>query len=168
MPDFLDEMTKSVPALRRYANALTHNRDTADDLVQDCLERAIRKQALWRPDGPLRPWLYRVLINVWRNNLRSHSRSPAQLPIDDVADQLFVPAAQPGRVALTEMARAIEKLSAEHREALLLVVVEGLSYAEAAQVLEIPLGTLMSRLGRARSSLARMTQEDQPNLKVIK
>lgn len=168
MPDFLDEMTKSVPALRRYANALTHNRDTADDLVQDCLERAIRKQALWRPDGPLRPWLYRVLINVWRNNLRSRSRRPAQVPIDDVADQLFVPAAQPGRVALTEMARAIEKLSAEHREALLLVVVEGLSYAEAAQVLEIPLGTLMSRLGRARSSLARMTQEDQPNLKVIK
>lgn len=168
MPDFLDEMTKSVPALRRYANALTHNRDTADDLVQDCLERAIRKQALWRPDGPLRPWLYRVLINVWRNNLRSRSRRPAQVPIDDVADQLFVPAAQPGRVALAEMARAIEKLSAEHREALLLVVVEGLSYAEAAQVLEIPLGTLMSRLGRARSSLARMTQEDQPNLKVIK
>ncbi|KAA3509507.1 MULTISPECIES: sigma-70 family RNA polymerase sigma factor [Agrobacterium] len=168
MPDFLDEMTKSVPALRRYANALTHNRDTADDLVQDCLERAIRKQALWRPDGPLRPWLYRVLINVWRNNLRSRSRRPAQVPIDDFADQLFVPAAQPGRVALAEMARAIEKLSAEHREALLLIVVEGLSYTEAAQVLEIPLGTLMSRLGRARSSLARMTQEDQPNLKVIK
>ena len=168
MPDFLDEMTKSVPALRRYANALTHNRDTADDLVQDCLERAIRKQALWRPDGPLRPWLYRVLINVWRNNLRSRSRRPAQVPIDDVTDQLFVPAAQTGRVALAEMARAIEKLSAEHREALLLVVVEGLSYAEAAQVLEIPLGTLMSRLGRARSSLARMTQEDQRNLKVIK
>ncbi|WP_421363177.1 sigma-70 family RNA polymerase sigma factor [Agrobacterium rosae] len=168
MPDFLDEMTKSVPALRRYANALTHNRDTADDLVQDCLERAIRKQALWRPDGPLRPWLYRVLINVWRNNLRSRSRRPAQVPIDDFADQLFVPAAQPGRVALAEMARAIEKLSAEHREALLLIVVEGLSYTEAAQVLEIPMGTLMSRLGRARSSLARMTQEDQPNLKVIK
>jgi RNA polymerase sigma-70 factor (ECF subfamily) len=168
MPDFLDEMTKSVPALRRYANALTHNRDSADDLVQDCLERAIRKQALWRPDGPLRPWLYRVLINVWRNNLRSRSRRPAQVPIDDVADQLFVPAAQTSRVALAEMARAIEKLSTEHREALLLVVVEGLSYAEAAQVLEIPLGTLMSRLGRARSSLARMTQEDQPNLKVIK
>lgn len=168
MPDFLDEMTRSVPALRRYANALTHNRDTADDLVQDCLERAIRKQALWRPEGPLRPWLYRVLINVWRNNLRSRSRRPAQVPIDDVADQLFVPAAQTGRVALAEMARAIEKLSAEHREALLLVVVEGLSYAEAAQVLEIPLGTLMSRLGRARASLARLTQEDQPNLKVIK
>ncbi len=168
MPDFLDEMTKSVPALRRYANALTHNRDTADDLVQDCLERAIRKQALWREDGPLRPWLYRVLINVWRNNLRSRSRRPAQVAIDDVANQLFVPAAQTGRVALAEMARAIEKLSAEHREALLLVVVEGLSYSEAAQVLEIPVGTLMSRLGRARSSLARMTQEDQPNLKVIK
>lgn len=168
MPDFLDEMTRSVPALRRYANALTHNRDTADDLVQDCLERAIRKQALWRPEGPLRPWLYRVLINVWRNNLRSRSQRPAQVPIDDVADQLFVPAAQTGRVALAEMARAIEKLSAEHREALLLVVVEGLSYAEAAQVLEIPLGTLMSRLGRARASLARLTQEDQPNLKVIK
>lgn len=168
MPDFLDEMTQSVPALRRYANALTHDRDTADDLVQDCLERAIRKRALWRPDGPLRPWLYRVLLNVWRNNLRSRSRRPGHVSIDQVAGQLFVPAAQNGRVALAEMARAIEKLSDEHREALLLVVVEGLSYGEAAQILEIPLGTLMSRLGRARSALARMTQEDQPNLKVIK
>lgn len=168
MPDFLDEITQSVPALRRYANALTHDREAADDLVQDCLERAIRKRALWRPDGPLRPWLYRVLVNVWRNNLRSRSRRPSQVPLDDVAEQLFVPPAQNGRVALAEMARAIGKLSAEHREALLLVVVEGFSYAQAASVLEIPLGTLMSRLGRARSALARMTQEDQPNLKVIK
>lgn len=168
MPDFLDEITSCIPALRRYANALTHDRDTADDLVQDCLERAIRKKALWRPQGPLRPWLYRVLVNIYRNNLRGRNRRPSQIPIDDVAEQLFVPAAQTGRIALAEMARAIEKLSGEHREALLLVVVEGLSYAEAAKVLEIPLGTLMSRLGRARTALARMTQEDQPNLKVIK
>lgn len=168
MPDFLDEMTQCVPALRRYANALTHDRDSADDLVQDCLERAIRKRALWQPGGPLRPWLYRVLTNVWRNNLRSRSRRPAQVPIDEFAEQLVVPAAQGGRVALAEMARAIERLSPEHREALLLVVVEGLSYAEAAAVLEVPQGTLMSRLGRARSALFRMTQEDQPNLKVIK
>lgn len=147
MPDFLDEMTSCIPALRRYANALTHDRDTADDLVQDRLERAIRKKALWKPQGPLRPWLYRVLVNVYRNNLRGRNRRPSQVPIDDVAEQLFVPAAQTGRIALAEMARAIEKLSGEHREALLLVVVEGLSYAEAADVLEIPLGTLMSRLG---------------------
>ncbi|EGL62734.1 ECF family RNA polymerase sigma factor [Agrobacterium sp. ATCC 31749] len=168
MPDFLDEMTSCIPALRRYANALTHDRDTADDLVQDCLERAIRKKALWRPQGPLRPWLYRVLVNVYRNNLRGSKRRPQQIPIDDAAEQLVVPAAQTGRVALAEMARAIEKLSGEHREALLLVVVEGLTYTEAANILEIPLGTLMSRLGRARTALARMTQEDQPNLKVIK
>jgi RNA polymerase sigma-70 factor (ECF subfamily) len=168
MPDFLDEMTQSVPALRRYANALTHDREAADDLVQDCLERAIRKRALWRPVGPLRPWLYKVLTNVWRNDIRNRGRRPAQVPIDAVAERLSVPAAQTGRVALAEMARAIEGLSPEHREALLLVVVEGLSYAEAAAVLGIPLGTLMSRLGRARSILARMTQEDRPNLKVIK
>jgi len=168
MPDFLDEMTQSVPALRRYANALTHDREAADDLVQDCLERAIRKRALWRPVGPLRPWLYKVLTNVWRNDIRNRGRRPAQVSIDAVAERLSVPAAQTGRVALAEMARAIEGLSPEHREALLLVVVEGLSYAEAAAVLGIPLGTLMSRLGRARSILARMTQEDRPNLKVIK
>lgn len=109
-----------------------------------------------------------MLVNVYRNNLRGRNRRPSQIPIDDVAEQMFVPAPQTGRIALAEMARAIEKLSCEHREALLLVVVEGLSYAEAAKVLEIPLGTLMSRLGRARTALARMTQEDQPNLKVIK
>ena len=70
MSAFLDEIETHVPALRRYARALTHDVDSADDLVQDCLERAIRKRGLWRPTGPLRAWLFRILLNVHRNDLR--------------------------------------------------------------------------------------------------
>lgn len=168
MPDFLDEIADCIPGLRRYAHALTHDRDVADDLVQDCLERAIRKKGLWRPQGPLRPWLTRILLNIYRNNLRDRRRRPMAVPIEDVTGELSVPAAQGGRLALAEMARAMEQLSPEQREALLLVVVEGMSYSEAADVLDIPVGTLMSRLGRARASLSRLTQEDQPKLRVIK
>ncbi|BCH58432.1 RNA polymerase sigma factor [Agrobacterium vitis] len=168
MPDFLDEIASCVPGLRRYAHALTHDRDVADDLVQDCLERAIVKKGLWRGPGPVRPWLTRVLLNIYRNNLRDRRRRPVAVPIEDVAGELSVPAAQGGRIALAEMARAIDQLSSEQREALLLVVVEGMSYSEAADVLEIPIGTLMSRLGRARAALTRLTQDDPPKLRVIK
>ena len=70
MPGFLDDLATLVPALRRYARALTRNTDRADDLVQDCLERAIAKQSLWRPTGPLRPWLFKIMINLYRNDRR--------------------------------------------------------------------------------------------------
>lgn len=163
----MDEIADCVPALRRYARALTHERDSADDLVQDCLERAIRKRALWRPIGPIRPWLFRMMLNLYRNELRHRRRTPAQVPIEDMADRLAAAGSPFERAALAETARAMERLSAEQREALLLVAVEGFDYAEAAAVLEIPVGTLMSRLGRARAALRQMTGETRPTLKAI-
>ena len=153
MQQFLDEIESIVPALRRYARALTRNADRADDLVQDCLERAIRKQALWQPTGSLKSWLFRILLNLYRNELRVARRRGEHVAVETLLVEPSVAPAQPGRIALAEMARAIDTLVLEQREALLLVVLEGLSYSEAAQVLGIPIGTLMSRLGRARAAL---------------
>lgn len=169
MTEFLDEIEECVPPLRRYARALTRNADHADDLVQDCLERAIRKQALWRPTGPLRAWLFRILLNVYRNDLRTRSRRPSTLDIDRVADLPHVAAPQPGRVALAETAEALDRLPEEQRTVLLLVVLEGFTYAEAAETLGIPEGTVMSRLSRARAALRQLTDaRGEPRLRTVK
>ncbi len=169
MSDFLDEIEAAVPALRRYARALTRDADRADDLVQDTLERAIRKQGLWRPTGPLRGWLFRMLLNIYRNDLRSHRRHGESLPLDDMTFEPSTPAPQPGYIALAEVGRALDRLPAEQREALLLVVVEGASYTDAAEILGIPAGTLMSRLGRARAALRTLTgNTEEPRRRTVK
>jgi len=166
--DFLDELEASVPALRRYARALTRNVDRADDLVQDCLERAISRRGLFRPRGPLRPWLFTILTNVHRNSLRSERRHGQTVDVDTMPE-LSTPAPQPGHLALAELARAIETLPLDQKEALLLVTLEGLAYQDAATILQIPVGTLMSRLGRARSTLRQLTgAEAQPHLRTVK
>lgn len=165
MAQILDEIEDCVPALRRYARALTHNPDLADDLVQDCLERAIRKSGLWRPSGPVRSWLFRILLNIYRNDLRRRRRTPEALPFDGLASEPQVLAVQPGRLALAETARAMQALVPEQREALLLIALEGMTYAEAAAVLGIPVGTLMSRLGRARATLRRLAEGGAPKLR---
>lgn len=167
--DFLDEIEATVPALRRYARALTRNADRADDLVQDCLERAIRKRSLFAPAGPLQAWLFRILINLWRNDLRFERRRGDHIPIDSLVSEPSVAAPQPGRIALAEMSRAIDRLPDDQREALLLVVLEGTSYRDAADILGIPAGTLMSRLGRARAALRTLTGSgDEPRLRSVK
>lgn len=168
MVDFLDEMEACVPALRRYARALIHNFDHADDLVQDCLERAISRRGLFRPKGPLRPWLFTILTNLHRNARRRQRRHGEHVDIDAVSD-LSIPAPQPGHIALSEQARHIEALPLDQKEALLLVTLEGLPYQEAADILHIPIGTLMSRLGRARSTLRQQTgNAGEPHLRTVK
>jgi RNA polymerase sigma-70 factor (ECF subfamily) len=168
MQDFLDEIGEHVPSLRRYARALTHDRDLADDLVQDCLERAIRKRRLWRPTGPLRAWLFKILLNIYRNDLRHRRSMPVQVQLAGIGSEPQTAENQHGRLALAETSRAIGALPIEQREALLIVVLEGMSYREAAGVLGIPIGTLMSRIGRARASLKEMTGNNEPALRVAK
>ena len=168
MSAFLDDLEAAVPALRRYARALTRDTDRADDLVQDCLERAIAKQGLWRPLGPLRPWLYRIMVNLHRNDERRRRRAPETRDLDEPGFEPSTPPSQGAHLALAETARALDGLPAEQREALLLVVTEGLSYAEAATVLDIPQGTLMSRIGRARETLRTMADGTQPKLRTVK
>ena len=169
MSRFLDEIEDCVPALRRYARALTGDADVADDLVQDCLERAIRKSRLWHPTGPLRAWLFKILVNVYRNDLRRRRRRPDPIPLDTMSAEPHAAAAQDGRLALAETARALQYLTDDQREALLLVGLEGLSYRDAAHVLGIPVGTLMSRLGRARAALKDLTDRaGEPRLRTVK
>lgn len=169
MSDFLDQVEQAVPALRRYARALTRNADLADDLVQDCLERAIAKRGLFRPTGPVRAWLFTILLNLFRNWSRSQRRRSETVELDAMVVEPSQHAPQPGHLALAEMARAIETLPLEQKEALLLIVLEGLSYAEAATVLGIPQGTLMSRLGRARAALRTLTSATpEPRLRSVK
>ncbi|SEQ33037.1 RNA polymerase sigma-70 factor, ECF subfamily [Devosia sp. YR412] len=168
MDQFLDQVEACVPALRRYARALTRNVDLADDLVQDCLERAIAKRGLFRPTGPVRAWLFAILLNLHRNALRSSRRRGEQVDIDSLPE-FSTPAAQPGHIALAELARAIETLPSEQKEALLLVTLEGIPYAEAAGITGVPIGTLMSRLGRARAALRIATGiPAEPHLRTVK
>tara|TARA_R110002124_G_scaffold114535_4_gene269169 strand:- start:4768 stop:5274 length:507 start_codon:yes stop_codon:yes gene_type:complete len=168
MADFLDQVEACVPALRRYARALTRNADLADDLVQDCLERAISRRGLFRPTGPVRAWLFTILLNLHRNGRRAEARHGEMVHLDSVAEP-STPAPQPGHIALAELARAIDTLPTDQKEALLLIALEGLPYAEAASILKIPLGTLMSRLGRARAALRLATGAPaEPHLRTVK
>ncbi|MGV8853112.1 MAG: sigma-70 family RNA polymerase sigma factor [Devosia sp.] len=168
MDDFLGQVEACVPALRRYARALTRNFDLADDLVQDCLERAIARRGLFRPSGPVRAWLFTILLNLHRNSLRAAGRRAETVHLDSVAEP-STPAPQPGHIALAEMARAIDILPLEQKEALLLIALEGLAYGEAAAILKVPLGTLMSRLGRARAALRLATGTPaEPHLRTVK
>lgn len=151
---------REVPALRRYARALLRDPDRADDLVQDCLERALGRWHLWQSERALRPWLFAILHNCAVDARRREVRRPPEASLDSVAPSaLAVPPAQLDRLAADEVLQAVGRLPQEQREVLLLVAVEGFGYREAAGVLGIPVGTVMSRLSRARERLSAMLGE---------
>lgn len=163
-----NELEEHIPHLRRYARALTHNRDIADDLVQDTLLRALDAEARWR-GGNLRVWLFTILTNLNRNRLRSLGRRGPHDNLEAVDGKHPTPATSgEGR----DIARAFEGLSVEQREVVVLVALEGLSYADCAQVLAIPRGTVMSRLSRARSAFRTSLEAGRPSaaahLRVVK
>lgn len=168
MTGFLDEIEANIPALRRYARGLCHDRDAADDLVQDCLERAMRKRFLFRPIGPLRPWLFRILLNLYRNNRRQVRRQGIMVPLEPDADYPEVSGNAHTRLELSGVAQALQDLPSEQREVLMLVALEGMSYEEASAILEIPTGTVMSRLSRARQALRLATDTPLPRLRSVK
>jgi RNA polymerase sigma-70 factor, ECF subfamily len=154
MDHVLQQIEQEIPRLRRYARYLRREPDHADDLVQECLSRAIAKIDTWQPGTNLRAWLFVILRNCHINEIRREQRivsiddeSPASGPT------LTVPGSQETRVALAEVRNAYLSLSEEHREVLLLVAIEGLQYEEASAILDVPLGTVRSRLSRARQAL---------------
>jgi RNA polymerase sigma-70 factor (ECF subfamily) len=160
---FRQDVEASVPALRRYARALTRDGELADDLVQDTLVRALRSEHLFH-GGDLRSWLYTILTNLNRNRLRSLARRPTITPIDDNdAPDLAGPEAG-GR----DIARALASLVEDQRAALLLVVLEGLTYREVAEVQGVPIGTVMSRLARARAQIKAHLDGTRPALRRVK
>ncbi len=164
MSEFQTLLKDCLPDLWRYAYSLTRDRALADDLTQDCAERALRKQSLWKQEGALKPWLMKMLLNIYRNQLRTTSRRPQLVPMDDLNYDPAAPEALEQKLALSQTASAMQKLPDDQREALLLVVLGGVSYKQAADALGIPLGTLMSRLGRARAKLRELAS-DAPALK---
>ena len=158
----LDEIEQLIPDLRRYAHALMRDREAGDDLVQDCLERAVAHHRSRRPDGSLRAWMFRILINRHRDLMRRAPRAGHLVPVDELAVEPARPAAQEAHMALRETEAAIARLPEDQRRALLLVVLEGATFDQAATALEIPKGTLMSRLARARAALRTMTGREKP------
>jgi RNA polymerase sigma-70 factor (ECF subfamily) len=160
---FRTGLQAAIPALRRYARALTRDAEEADDLVQDTLVRALRSEHLFH-EGDVRSWLYTILTNLNRNRLRTLARRPSLTPIDegDVADMSGPEAG--GR----DIERALSTLVEDQRAALLLVVLEGLSYREVAEVQGVPIGTVMSRLARARAQLRAYLDGERPPLRRIK
>jgi RNA polymerase sigma factor (sigma-70 family) len=146
-----------IPALRRYARALLRDHAAADDLVQDCLERVISRWHQRRETGDTRAWVFAILHNLAINRLRQRKRRGHEVEIGDVHDAAFAqPALQEERLRHRDLQQALATLPDDQRTVLLLVTVEQLSYADTARVLDIPLGTVMSRLARAREKLARM------------
>jgi RNA polymerase sigma-70 factor, ECF subfamily len=161
--DFRPEVAAAIPALRRYARALTRDVELADDLVQDTLVRALRAEHLFH-GGDLRSWLYTILTNLNRNRLRSLARRPAEQAIgeNDAADMAGPEA------GARDIERALASLVEDQREALLLVVLEGLSYREVAEVQGVPIGTVMSRLARARMQIKAYLDGERPMLRRVK
>jgi RNA polymerase sigma-70 factor (ECF subfamily) len=153
----------TVPALRRYARALTRDADVADDLVQDTLVRALRSEHLFH-GGEVRSWLYTILTNLNRNRLRSLARRPTLLPLEDNDTTDLTGPEAGGR----DIERALGTLVEDQRSALLLVVLEGLSYREVAEVQGVPIGTVMSRLARARVQIKNYLDGERPALRRVK
>jgi RNA polymerase sigma-70 factor (ECF subfamily) len=150
------QVIDQIPHLRRYAAALLGDRDAADDLVQDCLTRAVDRLDSWRPDSSMWAWLFTILHNLYVNQRRDQSRQGAlYAPTGDI-DRQAVPPSQDSSLALRDISAALAQLSHEQRSVILLVGLEGLSYADAAMVTGAPLGTVMSRLARGRERLRRM------------
>ena len=155
--------------MRRYARALTGERAAADDLVQDTLERAWSKLHLWRHGSDLRAWLFTIMHNVHVNQVRSRA-SALTVPLDDDIADAPVRATQSDMLEVRDIDAALRRLPLEQREVVLLVALERMSYSESAKTLGIPIGTVMSRLARARERLRVMLADESPgaSLKVVK
>lgn len=164
-----EELVVHVAALRRYALLLLGDATDADDAVQETLTRVLAKARTWHSIGDLRPYLFSTLHNVFIDLTRREKRMPSSLLTEDLMASLTAPANQQKRLELRDTVLALGKLPAEQREVVLLVGLEGLSYLEAAEALNIPVGTVMSRLSRGREALRAMTSRDATRkLRVVK
>ena len=168
MSDLDNLVEKHIPRLRRYARALTGERAAADDLVQDTLERALSRFHLWRRGSDLRAWLFTIMHNIFVNQARSRMRHPHE-PFDEPAAERLQ-YREPDWSELRDIGDALARLPVEQRAVVLLVGLEQFTYEEAARVLDVPIGTIMSRLSRARERLRALLGGDfrSATLKVVK
>lgn len=164
--DFVSALISQLPSLRRYALALTANAALADDLAQDSIERALRQSRQLKDLEHIAGWLRRILRNLYIDELRRGRRKGEQQDITELVDHLELSTPASDNSGMRDFAKALNALGPEHREILLLVGVENLNYREIAEELEIPMGTVMSRLARARERLRKLLEEG-PSADVI-
>lgn len=167
MSGFSQQLVELLPRLRRFARALTRSDADADDLAQAAIERALLHEASWLAGTRLDSWLFRIAQNLWRDELRAHRRRAEPLEEDGLAGE-------DGRVSfhrqleVRDVARAFGELPEEQRVVMAMVVLEGMRYEEAAHTLGLPVGTVMSRLARARSRLAAVVSGESRRLHAAK
>ena len=158
---FEDELAALLPRLRRFAHALSRNGSDADDLVQSAVERALRSKAQWQPGTRLDSWVYRITRNLWIDTVRARARKeqveapPEEAePIgEDLRDGIEA------AIDLKRVMAALERLPDEQREVVALILIEGFGYRETAELLDLPIGTVSSRLVRGRTALLAMVGE---------
>jgi len=162
-------LVAELPHLMRYARALTRDGDAAEDLVQDCASRALSRLHLFQAGTNMRAWLFTVLHNLHRQNLRKASRRPASTQMtEEIENRLAAVEDATQRLSLRDLDRAVADLPEEQRQVVLLIGLEDMSYQETATILDIPVGTVMSRLARARERLRRaMEGQGQPRLRSV-
>jgi RNA polymerase sigma-70 factor, ECF subfamily len=151
------DIEAEIPRLRRYARALTRDLIAADDLVQECLTRALSKLHLWQQGTDLRAWLFTILHNQYINHVRRTAREGTAVGLSEREPLLARAPHQGSQLELRDLERAIAKLPRTQRSVILLVGLEGMSYGEVATALGVPVGTIRSRLSRGREALRRLT-----------
>jgi RNA polymerase sigma-70 factor (ECF subfamily) len=152
----MEDFSAHIPRLRRYARALTGDRFLADDLVQDTLERALGKFSLWRSTGRLESWLLAIMHNVFINQIKARANRLPETVLDENTIEPATRGGQSDRLELRDLDNALNHLPTEQRAVLLLVTLEEFSYEETARILDVPVGTVMSRLSRARDRLRQL------------
>jgi len=163
--DLMDQL----PHLMRYARALTRDPDAADDLVQDCVDRALSKLHLFKAGTNMRAWLFTVMHNIHAQNMRRLGRRMDKTSLEpEMEERHGTEGEQLGALTLRDLDRALERLSEDQRAVILLVGLEDMSYAQTAEILNVPVGTVMSRLARGRERLKKIMEGSEPLLRSVK
>lgn len=151
------QLVAILPRLRRFAFSLAGNRSDGDDLLQGALTKALANSGQWKPDSRLDSWMFRIIQNHWIDTLRGRKRLSWHQPIEDAEELLVVDGQQSADkvLELKKLVRAMDDLNPEQRSVICMVGIDGMTYAQAAEVLDVPIGTIMSRLSRARAQLAK-------------
>lgn len=160
MTEFAYMVSEHIPNLRRYARVLVRDAVHAEDLVQDCLERAISREHLWQQGTNLRAWLFTILHNLYINQYLRHGGAATVVPLMEEHSLVSCPARQFHSMTLKDLARAFDDLPEQEQQVVLLVGLEGMQYEDAAHALGVPMGTVKSRLSRARRRLRRLMDGD--------
>jgi RNA polymerase sigma-70 factor (ECF subfamily) len=158
---FEDQLVELLPRMRRFARGLARDASDADDLCQAAIERALKSRDQWQQGTRLDSWMYRITRNLWIDECRAVGRRGAHMPIDDAAVQVAGDGAAEVEASAVrgDVDGAMARLPDEQREVVILVLVEGYAYREAAEILDVPIGTVTSRLARGRETLMQYLGE---------